>query len=131
MASKLLSSAEEEFGTGEKGGVYKNLFDAHPPFQIDGNFGGADGIGEMLLQSHQGYLEILPALPKLLATGSISGLVARGGFEVSMVWKDGMLEKITIFSRAGGTCKLVYGNKQISFPTLKGSHYVLDKDLKL
>lgn len=131
MASKLLSSAEEEFGTGEKGGVYKNLFDAHPPFQIDGNFGGAAGIAEMLLQSHQGYLEILPALPKLLSSGSISGLVARGGFEVSIVWKEGVLEKLIILSKAGADCKLVYGNKQSSFHTTKGAQYVLDKDLKL
>lgn len=131
MASKLLSSAEEEFGTGEKGGVYKNLFDAHPPFQIDGNFGGAAGIAEMLLQSHQGYLEILPALPKLLSSGSISGLVARGGFEVSMIWNDGVLKTITITSKAGGNCILVYGDKQTSFTTTKGAQYVLDKDLKM
>ncbi len=131
MASKLLSSAEEELGTGEKGGVYKNLFDAHPPFQIDGNFGGAAGIAEMLLQSHQGYLEILPALPKLLSSGSISGLVARGGFEVSIIWNDGVLKTINITSKAGGNCKLVYGNKQTSFTTIKGAQYVLDKDLKM
>jgi alpha-L-fucosidase 2 len=131
MASKLLSSAEEEFGTGEKGGVYKNLFDAHPPFQIDGNFGGAAGIAEMLLQSHLGYLEILPALPKLLPSGSIKGLVARGGFEVSMVWKAGVLDKLVIFSKVGADCKLVYGNKQTSFSTKKGAQYVLDKDLKV
>lgn len=131
MGSKLLSSAEDEFGTGEKGGVYKNLFDAHPPFQIDGNFGGASGIAEMLLQSHLGYLEILPALPKLIPTGSISGLVARGGFEVSMVWKEGILEKLTILSKAGVACQLRYGQKQIQFPTSKGKTYVLDKDLKV
>jgi len=131
MASKLLSSAEEEFGTGEKGGVYKNLFDAHPPFQIDGNFGGAAGIGEMLLQSHQGYLDILPALPKLLSSGSISGLVARGGFEVSMVWNDGLLKKITILSKTGGICRLVYGNTETSFTSIKGTQYVLDENLKM
>lgn len=131
MASKLLSSAEEEFGTGEKGGVYKNLFDAHPPFQIDGNFGGAAGIAEMLLQSHLGYLEILPALPKLLPSGSINGLVARGGFELSIVWKAGVLDKLIILSKAGANCKLVYGDKQANFSTTKGVQYVLDKNLKL
>jgi alpha-L-fucosidase 2 len=93
--------------------------------------GGAAGIAEMLLQSHQGYLEILPALPKLLSSGSISGLVARGGFEVSIVWKEGVLEKLIILSKAGADCKLLYGNKQVNFATTKGSQYVLDRDLKL
>lgn len=131
MASKFLSPSEQEFGTAEKGGVYNNLFDAHPPFQIDGNFGGAAGIGEMLLQSHLGYIEILPALPKLLASGTVNGLVARGGFEVSLVWKDGQLQKLSILSKTGADCHLVYGNKHISFKTNKSQKYVLDKDLKI
>ena len=131
MASKFLSPSEQEFGTAEKGGVYNNLFDAHPPFQIDGNFGGAAGIGEMLLQSHLGYIEVLPALPKLLASGTVNGLVARGGFEVSLVWKEGQLQTLTILSKTGANFHLVYGNKEISFKTTKSQKYVLDKDLKI
>ncbi|WP_243347804.1 glycosyl hydrolase family 95 catalytic domain-containing protein [Parabacteroides sp. FAFU027] len=90
----------------KKGGTYANLFDAHPPFQIDGNFGCTAGITEMLMQSHDGFVFILPALPSVWKNGEIKGIIARGGFELSYFWENGALKKLTVLSKAGGNLRL-------------------------
>lgn len=95
-------------GTNYKGGggAYINLFDAHPPFQIDGNFGGLAGMIEMLLQSQNNEIALLPALPDAWADGQVSGLKARGGFEVSIEWKDKKITKASVLAIAGGPCTI-------------------------
>ena len=92
------------------GGTYPNLFDAHPPFQIDGNFGGAAAVAEMLVQSDGRTIYLLPALPDAWPAGSVKGLCARGGFVIDMEWKNGTVVKVSVFSRRGGTARLVSGD---------------------
>ncbi len=112
------------------GGSYTNLFDAHPPFQIDGNFGAPAGMIEMLVQSQLNEIAILPALPDALPTGKISGVCARGGFELTFSWANGKLQKLELLSKAGQNCKLHYGDKLIEIPTEKGKTYTFDGNLK-
>jgi len=99
---------EEELQYGGGGGTYPNLMDAHPPFQIDGNFGGAAGVAEMLVQSHTGEIRLLPALPAAWPSGSFRGLRARGGAEVDLEWRDGALLAVSLRATVGGTFRLVY-----------------------
>jgi alpha-L-fucosidase 2 len=129
LVNKLLSVAENGSAK-ERGGVYHNLFDAHPPFQIDGNFGGAAGIAEMLVQSQAGYIELLPALPMALPNGELKGICARGGFVLDLTWKDGKLEKLDVLSKTGNTCIIKYNGMVQNFKTIKDKVYHFDGDLK-
>jgi alpha-L-fucosidase 2 len=118
------------------GGVYPNLLDAHPPFQIDGNFGAANGMCEMLLQSQrqraggERHLELLPALPSAWPEGSVSGLRARDGFEVDIAWQDGRLTHCRIESTLGKPFAVVYGNASQAYQAPRGGKLVLDGNLE-
>jgi alpha-L-fucosidase 2 len=140
---ELLFTPVETNAVGQGGGLYLNLFDAHPPFQIDGNFGYTAGVAEMLVQSHQGHLHLLPALPQAWPSGSVSGLRARGGFEVSIDWQNGQLVQAEIISHLGQTCAVrtdmtvqvwhgkeplstrILDNHVIEFSTQAGRRYTL------
>jgi alpha-L-fucosidase 2 len=107
-----------------------NLFDTHPPFQIDGNFGGTAGITEMLLQSHAGEVELLPALPAEWNSGHIYGIMARGGFEVNIDWDNGTLRQVRLTSRLGNPLIISYKGKKVELNTTdKGKSYTFTGDL--
>ncbi|MBL8763629.1 MAG: glycoside hydrolase family 95 protein [Phycisphaerae bacterium] len=127
MLRSLLSVVRETKTIyGESGaGVYPNLLDSHPPFQIDGNFGATAGYCEMLVQSHAGRIHLLPALPKAWPAGTVTGLRARGGFEVDLVWANGRLTKAVIHSKSGLPCGVVYGDQTWEFNTSAGQAYPL------
>jgi len=125
---KLLSFTDAQDdqrpGTRHAGGTYANLMDAHPPFQIDGNFGGTAGVCEMLMQSQvksdtpsklHSIIELLPALPQAWSEGKVSGLCARGGFEVSFEWKGGMVRSAEIKAKKNATVTLLYNHQRKTF----------------
>jgi alpha-L-fucosidase 2 len=130
LRNLMVPSISVETDMKDKGGLYMNLFDAHPPFQIDGNFGATSGITEMLLQSHlrdenvDFYQDILPALPTALSTGKISGIKGRGGFEFTIAWENGRLVSVDVKSLLGNKLNLRYNGKLISQETVIGEIYL-------
>jgi len=143
LIRKLLNYVDSDERS--KGGTYANFFDAHPPFQIDGNFAGTAGMAEMLLQSHNNYIELLPALPKAWMTGKISGLKARGNFELNIKWVNHDLQEAELTSLNGGKCVLFYsrpfkvknvnmkpvksnGGYLLAFDTQVAQHYKITLD---
>ncbi len=114
-----------------QGGTYDNLFDAHPPFQIDGNFGVTAGIAEMLLQSHEGFLSLLPALPEEWKQGHVTGLMARGNIEVDLYWQEDRLIKASLLPRADGRIKVKYKDRSIVLNMEAGNKVTLNSELSV
>ena len=130
LVHMLLSPAEHP-DRKVRGGSYPNLFDAHPPFQIDGNFGGTAGIVEMLVQSHNGEIQLLPALPDALPNGTITGVRARGGFILDFSWENRKITELKIVSTAGGTCLIRQGEKTVEFESEPGNRFYFDSKLEM
>lgn len=116
--------------TASTSGSYLNLFDAHPPFQIDGNFGAAAGIAELIIQSHESFIELLPALPTSFADGEVKGIRARGGFELDMKWTGGNLKELSIKNERGGVCNLKYKGKSLQLNAKAGQIYRFNGNLQ-
>jgi alpha-L-fucosidase 2 len=134
LKNLMMPSESEETNYEDRGGLYNNLFDAHPPFQIDGNFGATSGITEMLLQSHlrdengDYYMDILPALPVALSSGKISGIKGSGGFEISIDWENGKLVQVIVQSLLGNNLNLRYNGKLINQTTGSGETYAFQSE---
>ncbi len=113
------------YGNLLKNGTNENLWDSHPPFQIDGNFGGTAGVTEMLLQSHAGFIHLLPALPDVWHEGHLTGVRARGNFTLDIYWHDNNLTQVVVHSGSGVPCRIHYKKEEITFPTETGKDYIL------
>ncbi len=113
------------------GGTYPNFFDAHPPFQIDGNFGATAGIAEMLLQNHTGEIHLLPALPSAWPSGMVEGLRARGGIELDITWQKGRLQQVIIYPTQNGNHTVRYGDKRITIKLKAKRAYILNQNLDI
>jgi alpha-L-fucosidase 2 len=124
-----VGTASAQPGVRFNGGSYENLFDSCPPFQIDGNFGGAAAIGEMLVQSHTGVIQLLPALPAAWPEGEVTGLKARGGYEIDLSWKGGKLLRATLRATRAATASLVYRDKHRDIKVQPGKEYRLNGEL--
>jgi alpha-L-fucosidase 2 len=129
------AAVQARAGTEENnaGGMYPNLLDAHPPFQIDGNFGITAAICEMLLQSHDGVLHLLPALPGAWRDGSVAGLRARGGYEVDVTWRDGLVTAARVTAKPGsgaGTVRVRAGAKTVAVTLVRGQASLAAADLR-
>lgn len=125
---KLLNyvpAGKNETNYGGGGGTYPNLFDAHPPFQIDGNFGGTAGVCEMLVQSSLHEIELLPALPEQWSEGQVKGICARGGFVIDMAWSNGKITQATLYSKNGGSTMVKYNGKAKRIKLKKGQNVLL------
>lgn len=135
ILQQLLTLTNSPLTENRGAGVYPNLFDAHPPFQIDGNFGAAAGICEMLIQSHRRtndglpIIELLPALPSAWDDGAVTGLRVRGGFEVELAWEDGEMESATLFGAPGGHCEVRYRNQSVQVNASEGEKILLELPL--
>ena len=120
------------YGNLLKNGTLDNLWDSHSPYQIDGNFGGTAGIVELLLQSHMGFIHLLPALPDAWSEGNVKGLMARGNFKVNIAWSEGKLTEAQIHANVNGPCHIYYQGQELKFRAAKGKTYqVALKDGKL
>ncbi len=134
LKNLMVPSRTNETNMQDMGGLYTNLFDAHPPFQIDGNFGATSGITEMLLQSHlrdtngDYFLDILPALPSAFPEGDVAGIKGRGGFELTITWKESELVSVEVLSLNGNNLNLRYKNELISVKTIAGETYKYSSD---
>lgn len=123
---KYVEPDEKQTNYQRGGGTYPNLFDAHPPFQIDGNFGGTAAIIEMLLQSGEDEIRLLPALPDAWSEGEAKGICARGGFEIDLAWKNNSLSELLVSSKTGGSSTLVYKNKTLVITLKAGEKKPID-----